>query len=91
MGYLSGGQDVSEQIKLAIFSAILGDKKVKIIDFISQNVDENGFLNITISELCKTLDISKPTAIATFKMLQNAGVLKRIKNGVYELSQKSQI
>lgn len=79
------------ELERAIFGALLGDKKVAVIEFIAKNANKNGFLNFTIDEISKELKISKPTAIATFKMLQNAGVLKRIKNGVYELSQKSQI
>lgn len=70
----------------AIFSAILGDKKVQIIEFLLQNIDRNGFVNLTIGEISNATDTSKPTIISTFKILQNAGVFERVKNGVYKIN-----
>lgn len=69
----------------AVFSAILGDKKVAVIEFITQIADQNGFINLKIDEICTALATSKPTVINTFKILTESGVLTKIKNGVYQL------
>ena len=70
----------------AVFGAILGEKKVAVIEYLVQNADENGFINLKIDEICVALNISKPTTINTFKILAKAKALTRIKNGVYRLN-----
>ncbi|OPA81754.1 replication/maintenance protein RepL [Campylobacter pinnipediorum] len=72
-------------IEKGIFSAIHGEKKIQIIDFLIQNIGEHGFINLKIDEICKATNTSKPTVLQTFKLLENAKVFKKIKNGVYEL------
>lgn len=68
-----------------IYKAILGEKKCEIIEFIAQNCNEFGFFNYTIKDVCENLRISKPTAIATFSLLEEKNVLRKIKNGVYKM------
>ena len=65
---------------------ILGDKKSEIIEFIIDNLDDNKRFKYTIKELCATLNISKPTAIDTINLLTQKRVIKKIKNGLYQLS-----
>lgn len=69
-----------------IYSAILGEKKVEIINLLLLNCDEDGFVFCKISEICENLNVSKPTVIETFKLLQKAKIFSKIKNGLYKLN-----
>ena len=69
-----------------IYSAILGEKKVEIINLLLLNCDENGFIFCKISEICEILNVSKPTVIETFKLLQKTKIFSKIKNGLYKLN-----
>ena len=66
-----------------IYKAIIGEKKVEIINLLVKSCDENGFIVVKISEICEKLDVSKPTVISTFKLLEEKKSFKRVKNGVY--------
>lgn len=69
-----------------IYKKILGNKKVEIIEFLASSSDKNGFINLTIDEICKFTNSSKPTVIDTIAILKQKGIIKRIKNGVYKLT-----
>lgn len=71
---------------LDVYKAILGDKKFDVIEYIVANADEFGLFMKTITNVCLELDISKPTVIETFKLLESKNVLVKIKNGVYKLN-----
>ncbi|MGG7048981.1 MULTISPECIES: winged helix-turn-helix domain-containing protein [unclassified Campylobacter] len=73
---------MSERERL-IFAAILGEKKLEILEFLLQNSDENGFVSTTVNEICTKLNVSKPTTINTLKILENKKIFKRVKNGIY--------
>ena len=73
------GASVKEQI----YKALLGEKKVEIINLLCELSDENGFIVLKISEICKKLNVSKPTVISTFKLLEDRKIFERVKNGVY--------
>ena len=70
----------------SIISMILGEKKSEIIEFIANNLDDDKRFKYTIKELCDELNISKPTAIETINLLTQKRVIKKIKNGVYQLN-----
>ncbi|MCR8679102.1 MULTISPECIES: replication/maintenance protein RepL [Campylobacter] len=70
----------------SIVSIILGEKKSEIIEFIANNLDDDKRFKYTIKELCDELNISKPTAIETINLLTQKRVIKKIKNGVYQLN-----
>ncbi|WP_179187676.1 replication/maintenance protein RepL [Campylobacter lanienae] len=70
----------------SVISMILGDKKSEIIEFIIDNLDDDKRFKYTIKELCATLNISKPTAIDTINLLTQKRVIKKIKNGLYQLN-----
>ena len=36
-----------------------------------------------ISDICEKLNVSKPTVISTFKLLEEKKIFERVKNGVY--------
>ena len=74
-----------DEIRRKIYKSIIGDKKVEIIEFLASNSDEEGFIEIKISEICQMLNVSKPTVIDTFKLLESKKIFERIKNGVYRL------
>lgn len=69
-----------------VFSIILGEKKVSVIEFLCQNADENGLVKFTIAEICDKLKTSKPTVLETFKLLEHKKILFRVKNGLYKIT-----
>lgn len=73
------GASVKEQI----YKALLGEKKIEIINLLCELSDENGFVMLKISEICEKLNVSKPTVISTFKLLEEKKIFERVKNGVY--------
>ncbi|WP_180383840.1 replication/maintenance protein RepL [Campylobacter vicugnae] len=70
----------------SIMCTIIGAKKSQIIEFIISNLDDDKRFKYTIKELCDELNISKPTAIETINLLLEKRVLKKIKNGLYQLN-----
>ncbi|WP_180383786.1 replication/maintenance protein RepL [Campylobacter vicugnae] len=70
----------------SIMCAIIGAKKSQIIEFIISNLDDDKRFKYTIKELCDELNISKPTAIETINLLLEKRILKKIKNGLYQLN-----
>lgn len=64
---------------------IFGEKKFQILEFMCKNSDDNGFVLVKIEDIVKTLNISKPTIINTFKFLEEKKVLKKLKNGLYKI------
>ena len=70
-------------VKEKIYKALLGEKKVEIINLLCELSDENGFIVIKISDICEKLNVSKPTVINTFKMLEEKKIFERVKNGAY--------
>ena len=56
---------------------------MEIILFLAQNVDENGFITVKISEICERTDASKPTVTQTIRLLENRKIFERVKNGIY--------
>lgn len=83
------GKEMNEKER-EIFSAILGEKKIDIIEFLVQNSDQNGFVWVKISQICQTLGVSKPTVIEIFSLLQTRKIFKRVKNGLYKFEFKVQ-
>ncbi|MGP1484957.1 MAG: replication/maintenance protein RepL [Campylobacter sp.] len=71
-----------------IFGSILGEKKVEIIEFLCKNADKDGFIWVKISTICENINVSKPTVIDTFAILESKKIFKRIKNGLYKFELK---
>lgn len=71
------------ELKNEIYKALIGEKKVEIINLLCELGDENGFIVLKISEICEKLNVSKPTVISTFKLLEEKKIFERVKNGVY--------
>ena len=70
-------------MKEQIYKALLGEKKVEIINLLCELSDENGFIMLKILDICEKLNVSKPTVISTFKLLEEKKIFERVKNGVY--------
>ncbi|KAA6226511.1 MULTISPECIES: replication/maintenance protein RepL [unclassified Campylobacter] len=68
-----------------LIKEILGKKRFEIFKFICENCDESGFLFMKLDDIMKTLKLSKPTLIASFKFLEEKKLLKRLKNGLYKI------
>lgn len=71
------------ELEKEIYKALLGEKKAEIINLLCELSDENGFVMLKISEVCEKLNVSKPTVISTFKLLEERKIFERVKNGVY--------
>ena len=71
------------ELEKEIYKALLGEKKAEIINLLCELSDENGFVMLKISEVCERLNVSKPTVISTFKLLEEKKIFERVKNGVY--------
>jgi DNA-binding NtrC family response regulator len=64
-------------------SAVTDSKQVEIIRFIVKNLDENGILNYSYSDIMDRIDVSKPTIIKLFRQLSDKGILIKIQNKKY--------
>ena len=71
------------ELEKEIYKALLGEKKVEIINLLCELSDENGFIMLKISDICEKINVRKPTAISPFKLLEEKKVFERVKNGVY--------
>lgn len=65
----------------------VGNKKMKVVKYILQNMDSNNKLNETTDEISKNCQVSKPVVIETLKLLESIGVIAR-KTGLIMLSPK---
>ncbi|NLY03775.1 MAG: ArsR family transcriptional regulator [Campylobacter sp.] len=68
-----------------ILRTLLGEKLVIVVELLCQKADKRGFITLTMAEICELANVSKPTLIKIFKLLEKKKILKRIKNGVYKL------
>jgi YesN/AraC family two-component response regulator len=64
-------------------SALVGGKKIEILKYIIDNLDEENVFHGSYQDIMEALDVSKPTVVNMFKQLINAGILEKIKNKVY--------
>ena len=64
-------------------SALVGGKKIEILKYIIDNLDEENIFYGSYQDIMEALDVSKPTVVNMFKQLISAGILEKIKNKVY--------
>lgn len=74
---------MDEKLK-EILKAFLG-KKYDIIEVLCANADKNGICRLTIAEISKLSNSSKPTIIACLKELESKKILNKLGNGCYEI------
>ncbi|DAB31930.1 MAG TPA: response regulator [Sulfurospirillum sp. UBA11407] len=68
-------------------SAVTDGKQVDMIRFIIKNLDDEGVLNYSYSEIMERVDVSKPTVIKLFKQLSDLEILVKIQNGKYRFDE----
>lgn len=68
-----------------LMQGIIGKKCFELAEFLCENADENGFVFMKISELEGILRQSKPTIIKSLKFLEEKKLLKKLKNGFYQI------
>ena len=64
---------------------IIGNKKIKIIQYLIDNMDSNNQINTNYREISKNTGISYKTVADTFKLLKEANLIKKY-GGVYVLN-----
>ena len=69
---------MNEKIEL-LCGQIFGAKRFEIFKFLCERADENGFVFVTIDEMMKELDISKPTAINALNFWSKKGFSNGLK------------
>ena len=67
----------------------VGGKKIEIIRYLFANIDENRIFYGSYDDIMNDLNISKPTVVSTFKQLINVGIVKKLRNTVYQLNVSS--
>ncbi len=77
-----------DKITLNILSYLYGYKKVEILKYLVQNLDEDFLFFGTYADIAKATDASKPTIVSLFKDLKNLHLIKKEKNGLYRLNKK---
>ncbi len=72
-------------------AALVGGKKIEILKFIIDNLDDEKIFHGSYQDIMESLDVSKPTVVNMFKQLIGAGILEKIKNKVYKFKRKDLI
>jgi len=69
-------------------SVLVGGKKIAILKYIVDNLDSEHIFYGSYQDIMENIGVSKPTVVNMFKQLIQAGILEKIKNKVYRLSNK---
>ncbi len=64
-------------------AALVGGKKIEILKYIIDNLDEDNVFHGSYQDIMEALDVSKPTVVNMFKQLISSGILEKIKNKMY--------
>jgi len=67
-------------------SVLVGGKKIAILKYIVNNLDSEHIFYGSYQDIMDNIGVSKPTVVSMFKQLIQAGILEKIKNKVYRLS-----
>lgn len=65
---------------------LIGNKKIKILTFIMNNVNSDNMFLMTYDEMAKEIGVSKPTIIETMKALISSNFLAKVRNGQYQIN-----
>lgn len=63
----------------------IGNQKIKVLEFIIDNMDDKNQINLTQKQISEKTKISKQTITETFKALKNCNLIKK-HGGVYVLN-----
>lgn len=80
-----GGFEIAYLASICDILDKLGNKKIKVLQYLLKNKDGQNCLNITQAELCAKVGCSRQIVYETIKMLTDAGALTK-KGTVYRLS-----
>ncbi|MDX1808531.1 MAG: response regulator [Sulfurospirillaceae bacterium] len=69
-------------------SALVGGKKIEILKYIMNNLDEDHVFNGSYQDIMDNINVSKPTVVGMFKQLIKAGILEKLKNKMYKFTNK---
>ncbi len=75
-------------LSLNILSYLYGYKKVQILRYICQNIDDELLFRGTYKDIMEATNSSKPTVVELFKDMKNIHLIKKEKNGLYRLNPK---
>ncbi|BCR06017.1 hypothetical protein DESUT3_30860 [Desulfuromonas versatilis] len=64
----------------------IGGKRVQIIEYIINHLDDDLMFFGTYDEIAMALNASKPTVVNAFQVLLENNILTRIKNGAYKMN-----
>ena len=64
-------------------AALIGGKKIEIIKYIINHLDENKVFNGSYQDIIDNIGVSKPTVVHMFQQLIKVGILEKAKNKVY--------
>ncbi len=67
-------------------STFVGGKKIEIIRYLFANANEENIFNGSYEDIMADLNISKPTVVSTFRQLMDVGLIKKLKNTVYQIN-----
>lgn len=67
-------------------STFVGGKKIEIIRYLFANANEENIFNGSYEDIMSDLNISKPTVVSTFRQLMDVGLIKKLKNTVYQIN-----
>lgn len=71
-------------------STFVGGKKIEIIRYLFANANEENIFNGSYEDIMAELNISKPTVVSTFRQLMDVGLIKKLKNTVYQINISAQ-
>ncbi len=71
-----------------VLAALIGGKKIEILKFIIDNLDEDNVFYGSYHDIITELNVSKPTVVNMFKQLISAGILEKVKNKVYRFKRQ---
>jgi len=64
-------------------AALLGGKKIEILKYIINHLDENKIFNGSYQDIIDDIGVSKPTVVHMFQQLIKVGILEKVKNKMY--------
>lgn len=67
----------------------VGNKKTSVMFFIIDNLDKDNMFYMTQTEVATELGIGRTTVNESFKILENANFLKKIRDGKYQVNPSS--
>lgn len=72
-------------------STFVGGKKIEIIRYLFEHVDEQSIFYGSYEDIMSALNVSKPTVVSTFKQLIEVGIVTKLKNKIYKVNTSSPV